>query len=121
MELKFTTINSQLGIIGTNIEFINEDFYGLKVGESIIQIGDGRENGTIRTDVFKYHITYSGAIVCKFKEEEKMYAFKMPVLFNEQSVFLLYGDTGCEIFTEVATNKKRTNSYMRFYKPVFKK
>lgn len=119
-------VSDALGLSGQNVEFLNEDFYGLKVGEKVIQIGDGRENGTIRTDKFNYPVEYCGAINLQFNEIEKMYAFRLPDKMEDSDIFLLYGNTGLEIFTEnVLSRKARHNGklsiYMKFFVPVFTK
>ncbi|WP_353119468.1 hypothetical protein [Myroides odoratus] len=115
----------QLGLSGRNINFHKEDFFGLKPNQSVIQIGNGKENGTIRTDFFKSPIMYSGSIICQFDKKEKMYAFKLTEKEGDEELYLLYGSTGEEIFTEAVFSIKsrvtgKISSYMRFYKPEFK-
>ena len=121
---KIRIISRHLGMSGKNVVFIDEEFFGLKPGEKIIQIGNGKENGTIRTDVFAYPVTYCGAIICQFKLPEKMYAFLLPEKDNDQDIYLLYGSTGLQIFTEslMAMKSKHTGgitSYVRCYDPQF--
>lgn len=36
-------------------------------------------------------------------------------------MYLIYGSTGEEIFTEAAMSIKKKTGYVRFYKPIFKK
>ncbi|ADY51461.1 hypothetical protein Pedsa_0889 [Pseudopedobacter saltans DSM 12145] len=123
--MKFSIIYGKLGMSGQNIGFENETFYSLKVGDFITQIGNGKENGTIRTDNFDTPIRYVGSIICNFSKPEKMYAFELSEKHNSDNLYLLYGDTGCEIFTEAVFSykdrtTKKTSSYMRFYAPCFK-
>lgn len=116
---KIRMVNGRLGLSGNNIEFIKEDFFELKVGQSIVQVGDGRENGCFRTDSFKCPVKYVGSVFCEFDEPEKMYAFKLPENLDDGDVYLLYGSTGSEIFTEAVYSKKEKQSYVRFYQPIF--
>lgn len=116
---KIRIIDNRLGLSGQNIQFKNEDFFGLKVGQKVVQVGDGRENGSFRTDSFKYPVKYVGSVMCQFSKAEKLFAFQLPDKINDEDVFLLYGSTGEEIFTEGSYSKKRKLGYMRFYVPVF--
>lgn len=123
--MKIRIIDKALGLSGQNLEFVNEDFFGLKVGTFITQIGNGKNNGTIRTDTFAYPLEYVGAILCEFKEKEKMFAFKLPSKVSNEDVFLLYGSTGLQIFTEHTFSSKdrlttKRTSYLRVYEPIFK-
>lgn len=119
-------VDNRLGMSGENISFSDKPFFGLKVGERVVQIGDGRENGTIRTDSFAYPLKYVGSIILQFDEQEEMFAFQLPEkVDNKEYVYLLYGTAGNEIFTEAVFSKKdrvsgETTSYVRFYAPVFK-
>lgn len=74
--MQIRIVDKRLGMTGQNISFTNEVFFGLNVGEKIVQIGNGKENGTIRTDLFNSPIEYVGSIICQFEKPEKMYAFK---------------------------------------------
>ncbi len=122
MQIKI--VGKSLGMTGQNLHFKKEDFFGLKPEESIIQIGNGKENGTIRTDLFEFPIKYVGSIICQFDKPEKMFAFLLPQKIDDEDIYLLYGTTGNEIFTEALLSKKdrttgQTTGYMRFYAPVF--
>lgn len=122
--MKIRIIDRSLGMSGNNISFGSEDFFGLLPNEYIIQIGNGKENGTIRTDKFSYPVKYVGSILCKFEKEEKMFAFLLPDKVNNEDVFLLYGKTENEIFTEAVLSMKdritrKTTGYLRFYAPTF--
>ncbi len=112
-------ISDRLGMTGKNIDFLNEEFFGLQPGEFIRQIGNGKENGTIRTDQFSYNLKFAGAIICQFSKPEKMFAFELPEKSDNENIYFLYGTTGSEIFTEAVYSRKQKNSYMRFYAPVF--
>lgn len=114
-------ISDRLGMTGKDIDFLNEDFFGLKPSESVRQIGNGKENGTMRTDNFAYDLKYVGAIICQFSKPEKMYAFELPEKNNDENIYFLYGTTGNEIFTEAVYSRKQKTSFMRFYAPVFTK
>jgi len=126
-------VENYLGMAGKHILFGNEKFFGLNPGDCVTQIGNGKNNGTIRTDKFHYPVMYVGSIICQFHapEEmaapEKMFAFKVPEETEDgESIYLLYGSTGHEIFTEYRyCEKDRTTgkpaSYVRFYKPEFVK
>lgn len=123
--MKIRIIDGALGLSGQNISFQKEDFFSLKAGTFVTQIGNGKSNGTIRTDSFSFPVEYVGSIVCKFNKEEKMFAFKLPIQDNNDDFFLLYGSTGLEIFTEHELAKKdrltkKRTSYVRFYAPIFK-
>jgi hypothetical protein len=120
--INFTTVNSRLGFYGKDVFFCNEELYGLKVGTDVISIGCGKENGTIRTDYFSLPVKYMGSLMCNFtNNSEKMFAFKSPIKHKEFDIYYLYGDTGHELFTEAIYSKVRNLSFVRFYKPVFKK
>lgn len=116
---KIVVVDQNLGMIGKNIKFKNEPFFNLQVGSFINQIGDGRRTGVIRTDIFYNPVKYVGSILCDFSYTEKFYAFDTGVISNENNVYLLYGSTGDEIYTEAKTSKKGKDSYLRFYKPIF--
>lgn len=116
---KIRMINGRLGISGKDIEFMDIDFFGLKVGQKIVQVGDGRNNGSFRTDSFKCPVEYVGGLVCEFDKPEKMFAFKILENIENEDVFLLYGSTGSEIFTEAIYSREKKESYVRFYQPVF--
>lgn len=105
-------VSKRLGLSGTNLLFNNEYFFGLKVGSKIIQIGNGKENGCIRTDNFKQPVIYVGTIICEFASKEKMFAFKYPDKIENEDIFFLYGTTESQIFTE-------HRDYVRFYAPEF--
>ena len=122
--MKIRIVDKSLGMSGYNISFYDEEFFSLKPNESIIQIGNGKNNGTIRTDKFSYPIKYVGSIFIQFNKKEKMFAFLLPDKVNNESIYLLYGTTGSEIFTEaVFSNKDRitgkTTAYLRFFAPNF--
>ena len=124
--MKIRIVDKSLGMSGNNISFYDEEFFSLKPNESIIQIGNGKNNGTIRTDKFSYPIKYVGSIFIQFNKKEKMFAFLLPDKVNNENIYLLYGTTGAEIFTEaVYSMKDRTlneiTSYLRFYAPCFVK
>jgi hypothetical protein len=120
----FRIIEDKLGMSGRDVSFLKEPFFGLAPGDKVKQIGDGRENGTIRTDCFGTALVYRGSILCQFGKPEKMFAFEFPHSPDGDRLYLLYGSTGHEIFTEgVYARKDRTtkkvSGYMRFYAPVF--
>ena len=122
--MKIRIVDKSLGMSGNNISFYDEEFFSLKPNESIIQIGNGKNNGTIRTDKFSYPIKYVGSIFIQFNKKEKMFAFLLLDKVNNESIYLLYGTTGSEIFTEaVFSNKDRitgkTTAYLRFFAPNF--
>lgn len=115
--MQIRIIDERLGLSGNNIQFEKEPFFELNPDDEVLQIGDGRENGCIRTDKFNSPIKYMGSIILKFDKEEKMFAFKISGHEYDFDVFFLYGSTGLEVFTEAKYTKKL--SYMRFYAPVF--
>lgn len=117
--MKIAKINRRLGLQGNNIEFTKEPFFGLQPGTKITQIGNGKENGTIRTDVFEQPLTYVGSVIVQFSKKEKMFAFQLDCKVDNENVYFLYGKTKYEIFTETG-NKTNNESFMRFYKPEFK-
>ena len=123
--MKIRLIDKRLGFSGQNTSFKNESFFELSVGNKITQLGNGKDNGTIRTDLFKYPVEYVGSIMIQFDELEKMYAFKLPDKIDNEDIYLLYGSTDFEIWTEAVFSSKdritnKISTYMRFYKPVFK-
>lgn len=105
-------VSNRLGLSGNDIKFLSEPFFGLLPNSEIIQIGNGKENGVIRTDRFSYPVKYVGSVICQFTEKEKMYAFMLPEKPEGEDVFLLYGSTGYQIFTE-------HKDYVRVYAPEF--
>lgn len=116
--MEIRKVNQRLGMSGNDIQFENEILFGLVPGTKIIQIGDGRENGTIRTDCFDFPVTYRGSLMVQFEKLEKMYAFQLECQVDDEDIYLLYGSTEYEIFTE-AGNKTNNKGRMRFYAPVF--
>ena len=70
--MKIRIVDKSLGMSGNNISFYDEEFFSLKPNESIIQIGNGKNNGTIRTDKFSYPIKYVGSIFIQFNKKEKI-------------------------------------------------
>lgn len=117
-------VDERLGLTGNDLVFEKESFFGLVPGEFIIQVGNGKENGCIRTDRFLYPVQYVGSIYCQFSEKEKMFAFMLPEKEGNECVYLIYGSTGSEIFTEGVYSMKdrttgKTTGYMRFYAPEF--
>lgn len=121
---KIIIVDKRLGLSGQNILFNKEPFFGLNPNESIIQIGNGKENGTIRTDKFSFPVKYVGSFICQFDEPEKMFAFMLPEKINNEDIFLLYGSTGCQIFTESVFSMQdrhtgKTTGYVRVYAPDF--
>lgn len=110
-----------MALIGEELHFNNEKFFNLNPNTPIIQIGDGRDNGTIRTDKFICPIIYRGSIKIEILSGEKLFAFE---LSNKPNHYLLYGSTGSEIFTEAINAwkdriTKKPSGYLRFYKPEF--
>lgn len=113
--MQFLTIDKSLAVTG-QIEFVQEPFFDLPVGSMVKQIGDGRETGCIRTDVFTHPFKYVGSFKASpLGIENKFFAFQIPdaLYKNLEPHYLLYGSTGCEIVRE-------TKSYYRFLKPEFK-
>lgn len=122
--IQICCIGNRLGITGNDIPFIEKDFFGLKVGESVIQIGNGKENGTIRTDNFSFPIKYVGMVICQFDKAEEMYAFMLSEQNEGKDLFFIYGKSENEIFTEAVYSKKdrttgKPTGFLRFYEPVF--
>jgi hypothetical protein len=111
--MNIIVINKRLGLQGQNLIFEKVDLFDLKPDTIVNQIGNGKENGCIRTDVFIEPVLYVGSIECQFVEIETMYAFKLNQKSNDNELFFLYGKTPFEIFTE-------HKDYVRWYKPVFK-
>lgn len=109
---RIRSISKRLGLSGNNISFYPEPFFGLLPNSEVVQIGNGKENGVIRTDKFAYPVKYLGSIICQFSEKEKMFAFMLPEKPEGEDVFLLYGSTGDQIFTE-------HQDYVRVYAPEF--
>lgn len=110
-------INRSPALIGNEIQFENEQFFGLQPGSEIIQIGNGKENGTIRTDKFVNPIKYVGSIEI---DGEKKFAFHLPSkMLEDKSInhYLLYFKTEYEIGLDVYSKSKH---YVRWYKPEFK-
>lgn len=116
-------VGNFLGIRGNDIVFENKDFFDLKVGEQIIQVGDGRENGCWRTDTFKYPLEYVGSINLQFSKLELWFAFLLPDKLDNENVYLIYSRTNEEIFADCyySTDRqtKKASSYIRFYVPTF--
>lgn len=92
--MKIRIVDKSLGMSGNNISFYDEEFFSLKPNESIIQIGNGKNNGTIRTDKFSYPIKYVGSIFIQFNKKKKCLLFycqiklimKVSICFTEQLV-----------------------------------
>lgn len=116
--MQIIKVDLRLGMSGNNIEFNQEAFFGLIPGSKVVQIGNGKENGTIRTDNFITPVTYKGSLMVQFEKLEKMYAFQVECNHVDEDVFFLYGSTGKEIFTECG-NKTNNAGFMRFYAPEF--
>ena len=118
--MRIISIDKRLSLIGQNLKFKQENFFDLIPGTIVTQIGDGRNTGTYRTDTFKNPVIYMGSIVYQFDEKETLYAFQLKPKHKNNNLYLLYGSTGDEIFTEELTNNQNKNSYMRYYTPQFK-
>lgn len=113
-------IDGRLGLSGQGLKFEKEALFGLEPGQKVIQVGDGRETGTFRTDILRFPIEYVGSIICQFLNQEKMYAFRIIETGGiKEDLFFLYGSTGHELFTECMPGPK-ARPYVRFYKPTFK-
>ena len=50
--MKIRIVDKSLGMSGNNISFYDEEFFSLKPNESIIQIGNGKNNGTTGSEIF---------------------------------------------------------------------
>lgn len=115
--MEYIIINNSIGIRG-DVNFTKEPFFSLIPDTYIIQIGDGRENGSFRTDLFVEPFKYVGVFIGKADSGTcKYYAFQVPfnmLPVNSEPYYLLYETTGLEIL-------RRTKSYNRFFCPVFKK
>lgn len=114
MKMQFITIDKSLAVKG-DIDFVHVPFFDLPVGSMVKQIGDGRENGCIRTDVFTEPFKYVGSFMASpLGVENEFFAFEIPASIYKASEphYLLYGSTGCEIVRE-------TKDYYRFLKPQF--
>ena len=118
--MNITLIDRCLALSGDDFTFNDEPFFGLMPGDKITQIGDGRENGCIRTDKFIKPVQYVGSIDVQFQEVERMYAFEFFEKGTDgKPLYLIYGSTGAEIFTECLCYVKDKTGYLRFYEPVF--
>lgn len=112
--MDFLIINKSLAVKG-EIEFTDEPFFSLRVGSMVSQIGDGRENGCVRTDRFAAPFEYVGSFKAKLTGvDSKFFAFKIPSTIYENSSphYMLYGSTGLEVLRERI-------DYVRFMKPIF--
>lgn len=126
MNYKLITVNNRMALITDDVlPIIKEPFFNLKPGDSITQVGDGTNTGTYRTDQFKHPVTYVGAAFLTLPEPELLYLFdthtEIKSMFSISKVYLIYGSTGLEVFTEAIYSRKNHKTYMRFYKPVFAK
>ncbi|WP_228235915.1 hypothetical protein [Allomuricauda sp. M10] len=113
--MKFLTVDGSLAVMG-QIEFDPKEFFGLPIGSMVKQIGDGRETGSIRTDVFREPFKYCGSFKASpLGVENEFFAFQVPdaIYESKEPLYLLYGSTGCEVVRE-------TKGYYRFLKPQFK-
>ena len=113
--MKFLTVDGSLAVTG-NIAFEEKPFFGLPPNTMVKQIGDGRENGCVRTDVFREPFKYVGSFKASPTDvENEFFAFEIPENWHNMAepVYLLYGSTGSEVVRE-------TKDYYRFIKPEFK-
>tara|TARA_R110002050_G_scaffold295237_1_gene453843 strand:+ start:9502 stop:9852 length:351 start_codon:yes stop_codon:yes gene_type:complete len=113
--MQFITVDKTLAVKG-KIIFENKPFFSLPVGSLVKQIGDGRENGCIRTDIFTKPFKYVGSFKASpFTVENEYFAFEIPaeIYRSSEPIYLLYGSTGAEVIRE-------TKTYYRFLKPEFK-
>lgn len=116
-------ISKHEAICGESVEFEPVDFFGLRPGEEVKSIGDGRENGCVRTDHFTVPHRYVGKINI---DGEDNYAFEVPKVITsrgsgvdpEKSYFLLYQRLTEEIFCYKHVGD---GFYIRWIKPVFQK
>lgn len=117
--MRLRVVDRMCGLSGNDLQFEKEDFFGLKPGAAVIQIGDGRENGCVRTSEFEYPVIYKGSIMVDFGNDiRKMYAFFVKKM-NGEDVYFIYGSTGMEIYNENITNLKTGAFVCRWYKPQF--
>lgn len=110
--MEYLLIDQSMAIRG-EIDFTKESFFSLSPDTYVIQIGDGRENGSFRTDLFVQPFKYVGSFIGRF--ESKYFAFQVPqnmLPANSELHYLLYESTGKEII-------RREKSYNRFFSPVF--
>lgn len=111
--MEYILIDKSLGVRG-ELGFTKEAFFSLSPDTDVIQIGDGRETGCYRTDLFVQPFKYVGSFIGR--EASKYYAFQIPIIMlpaNSEPHYLLYETTGSEAL-------RRTKSHIRFFSPVFK-
>lgn len=101
-----------------SIKFSNEPFFDLQPNTKVIKIGDGRNTGCYRTDLFTEPFLYVGSFESDITGiNEKYFAFQVPQSLtpdSNENYYLLYESTGLEIL-------RRTKSYVRFITPIFEK
>lgn len=110
--MEYLIIDKRMAVKG-DLELNKEFFFNLEVNSFVLQIGDGRETGSYRTDEFSQPFKYVGSFL---DNETKYFAFQVPKNMlpdNSQKHYLLYETTGHEILS-------RHKSYVRFYSPEFK-
>ena len=124
MESKKLLICHSPGLMGKDIIFNLIPFFNLLPNSEVTQIGDGRENGCVRTDFLTSKHKYVGSIIIDGLE---FFAFEIPnhILFEIENLdmtynyYLLYEKTEHEIFRYRYFGKK-SRCYVRWIKPIFK-
>ncbi len=117
MTISKVYIDDSEGIKGVDIEFIKEKLFDLEPGVFVTQIGDGRNNGSYRTDNFVQPFQYVGSLKIDMDGEmAKVYCFQVPpemIPTLSEQAYLLYESTEFEIL-------RRDKKYMRWMVPIFK-
>lgn len=114
--MEYLIISKSLAVKGI-IDFKKENLYGLEPDTPVLQIGNGKENGCIRTDYFVKPFYYVGSFIGINDDGDcKYYAFRIPedmLPKKSEPHYLLYEDTGHELC-------RHRKDYTRFLKPIFK-
>lgn len=112
----YCSVFGSLGIMATQIDFIDKKFFELRPGNKVIQIGTGKVTAKNHIDKFSQPYRYAGAI--KY-ENTTYYAFEVPKELlpdKPQTFYMLYQKESVLVFRTVLKTQKR-----KCFFPIFKK
>jgi len=81
-------------IMGNDIEFENEMFFTLNVGDKVRKIGKGNPTSSNRTLVITPYLVYVGSKLLPFNgKEDKFFMFLLPTQAYDQNIYLCIAQT----------------------------
>jgi len=112
----YCSVFGSLGIMATQIDFIHKNFFQLRPGNKVMQIGSGKVTEKNQVDKFSMPYRYAGAIQY---ENTTYYAFEVPKELlpeKQQTYYLLYQKRSVLVIRTILKTKKE-----KHFLPIFKK